>query len=57
MKFAICFITIIMLMFTGCNQTTRVFDSEIAALNRQTQVLAQQNQILKRIAIALENRK
>lgn len=43
-------------MLAGCNDTTRVFDSEISALNRQTEVLKEQNKILERIATALENK-
>lgn len=41
-------------MLAGCNQTTRVFDSEISAIDRQTEVLKEQNKILERIAAALE---
>ena len=41
-------------MLAGCNQTTRVFDSEISAIDRQTEVLKEQNKILERIATALE---
>lgn len=41
------------LLISGCNDATRVFDSEISAINRQTEVLQQQNQILERIAAAL----
>ena len=41
-------------MLAGCNDATRVFDSEISALNRQTKVLEEQNIILERIATAIE---
>lgn len=47
-------IVIAALALAGCNDTTRVFDSEISALNRQTKVLEAQNAILERIATALE---
>jgi len=45
---------IALIMVAGCNDATRVFDSEIAAINRQTEVLKEQNKILERIAAALE---
>lgn len=45
---------IAMLALAGCNNATRVFDSEIAAINRQTEVLKEQNKILVRIAKAIE---
>lgn len=47
-------IAIAALALAGCNNTTRIFDSEISALNRQTKVLEAQNAILERIATALE---
>lgn len=47
-------VAIAALVLVGCNNATRVFDSEISALNRQTKVLEAQNAILERIATALE---
>ena len=47
---------IALIMLAGCNDTTRVFDSEISAINRQTEVLKKQNEILERIAAALEKK-
>lgn len=54
MKRLIYLAPIALMLSCGCNQATRVFDSEIAAINRQTEVLKEQNRILKRIATALE---
>lgn len=42
------------ILLAGCNNATRIFDSEISAINRQTKVLEKQNRILERIATALE---
>ena len=42
------------ILLSGCNNATRIFDSEISAINRQTEVLEKQNRILERIATALE---
>lgn len=50
-------VAIAALVLVGCNNTTRIFDSEISALNRQTKVLEAQNAILERIATALEKQK
>ena len=47
-------IAIAMLALAGCNNAARVFDSEISAINRQSEVLREQNRMLERIAIALE---
>ncbi len=47
-------IAIAMLALAGCNKAARVFDSEISAINRQNEVLREQNRVLERIAIALE---
>lgn len=47
-------IAIAVLALAGCNQAARVFDSEIGAINRQNEVLREQNRMLERIAIALE---
>lgn len=44
----------IAMTISGCNNATRVFDSEISAINRQTEVLREQNHILERIAAVLE---
>lgn len=41
-------------MLAGCNEANRVFDSEISAINRQTEAINEQNRILERIAAALE---
>ena len=54
MKNLIYIIPSTILLLAGCNNATRVFDSEISAINRQSEVLREQNRILKRIAIALE---
>ena len=54
MKKLIYIAPIALMMVAGCNNATRVFDSEIAAINRQTEVLKEQNKILERIATALE---
>lgn len=54
MKKLIYIAPIALIMVAGCNDATRVFDSEIAAINRQTEVLKEQNKILERIAAALE---
>ena len=43
-----------MILLVGCNDATSIFDSEISAINRQTEVLEKQNRILERIATALE---
>lgn len=43
-----------MLAAGGCNKCTRLFDSEISAIDRQTQVIEEQNRLLDRIARALE---
>lgn len=45
---------IAMLALAGCNDTGRMFDSEISAIDRQSEVLREQNRILERIATALE---
>lgn len=45
---------IAMLALAGCNNATRMFDSEISAIDRQGEVLREQNRILERIATALE---
>ena len=50
----VCLASIALTMLAGCNDATRVFDSDISALNRQTKVLEEQNIILERIARALE---
>lgn len=50
----LAYIAPIALVLAGCNNATRLFDSEIAAINRQTEVLREQNRILERIAAALE---
>ena len=42
------------LLLGGCNSASRVFDSEISAINRQTEVLREQNRVLARIAVSLE---
>ena len=52
----IYFAPIALTMLAGCNEGTRMFDSEISALDRQTEVLKEQNKILERIATALENK-
>lgn len=57
MKKLMCLALIVLAMLAGCNQTTRVFDSEISAINRQTEVLKEQNKILEKIAAALESMK
>jgi hypothetical protein len=44
-----------LMLIAGCNDVKRTFDSEISAINRQTEVLKYQNRILERIALALEN--
>lgn len=54
MKKLIYIAPIAMLALVGCNDVTRVFDSEISAIDRQSNVLLEQNRILKRIATALE---
>lgn len=46
--------SIAMLALAGCNNATRMFDSEISAIDRQSEVLKEQNRILERIATALE---
>ena len=56
MKILVYLIPFALPMLAGCNDATRVFDSEISALNRQTEVLKEQNKILERIATALENK-
>lgn len=43
-----------MLLLAGCNDTKRIFDSEISAIDRQSKVLKEQNRILERIATILE---
>lgn len=43
-------------LLSGCNNTNRLYDSEIAAIDRQTKILHKQNCILERIAAALENK-
>ena len=53
-KLLICSIPMAMVALAGCNDATRVFDSEISAIDRQTKVLREQNAILERIAVALE---
>jgi hypothetical protein len=45
---------IAMLALAGCNNATCVFDSEISAINRQSEVLREQNRILERIAATLD---
>ena len=54
MKNLIYIIPATILLLAGCNNAARVFDSEISAINRQSEVLREQNRILERIAIALE---
>ena len=54
MKLFVYLAPIALIMVAGCNNATRVFDSEISAINRQTEVLKEQNKILERIATALE---
>lgn len=55
MKRILCLTTIVLLI-AGCNKATRVFDSEISAIDRQTEVLREQNRILERIATAIEKK-
>lgn len=55
MKKLICLVPIAMLL-AGCNDATRVFDSEISAINRQTEVMKEQNRILERIAVVFEKK-
>ena len=50
MKKLIYIMPIAMLALAGCNDVTRVFDSEISAIDRQTEVLREQNRILEKIA-------
>ena len=57
MKRFVCLASIALMMLAGCNDSNRLFDSEISALNRQTKVLEKQNLILERIAAALEKLK
>ena len=45
---------IAMLALAGCNDAKRVFDSEISAIDRQSEVLREQNRILEKIAVTLE---
>ena len=45
---------IAMLALAGCNNTRRLFDSEISAIDRQSEVLKEQNRILEKIAATLE---
>jgi hypothetical protein len=44
------------LLVVGCNDTQRIFDSEIVAIREQTRVIKEQNLILNRIAKALEKK-
>jgi hypothetical protein len=51
------YLTIILcLLVVGCNDSQRMFDSEIGAIRDQTEVIKEQNLILKRIAKALERK-
>lgn len=50
----VCIMPIAMLALAGCNNTRRVFDSEISAIDRQSEVLKEQNRILERIAATLD---
>lgn len=43
-----------MILLVGCDSETRIFDSDVSAINRQTEVLKKQNRVLERIATALE---
>ena len=54
MKKLIYIAPIAMLALAGCSYTTRVFDSEISAIDRQSEVLKEQNRILQRIAVTLD---
>ena len=45
---------IAMLALAGCNDATRMFDSEISAINRQSEVLKEQNRILEKIVVTLD---
>ena len=43
-----------MILLVGCDSETCIIDSDVSAINRQTEVLKKQNRILERIATALE---
>lgn len=43
-----------MIALAGCNNATRMFDSEISAIDRQSEVLKEQNRILEKIAATLD---
>jgi hypothetical protein len=43
-----------MVALAGCNDAARVFDSEISATDRQSEVLREQNRILEKIAATLD---
>lgn len=47
---------VLCLLVVGCNDTQRIFDSEIRAIREQTRVIEEQNLILNRIAKALEKK-
>lgn len=47
-------VLVAMVALAGCNDATRVFDSEIFATDRQSEVLREQNRILEKIAATLD---
>lgn len=54
MKKLIYIAPIAILALAGCSKAASIFDSEIYAIDRQSEVLKEQNRILERIATALE---
>jgi len=47
-------VPVAMVALAGCDDTRRVFDSEIYATDRQSEVLREQNRILEKIAETLD---
>lgn len=47
-------VPVAMVALAGCNDAARVFDSEISATDRQSEVLREQNRILEKIAATLD---
>ena len=54
MKKLMYIVSVAMVALAGCDDTRRVFDSEIYATDRQSEVLREQNRILEKIAETLD---
>ena len=47
-------VPVAMVALAGCNDATRVFDSEISATDRQSEVLREEIRVLEKIAATLD---